>query len=265
MRQRGLVVSFLKKSIALGLMLFASFLAMTQGATFPRTIMPKNTTSVIKAGDTPEFSFYLPDKASSANFGLVKGNKSIWLSELKTVCKASGKGLQYTVTGVFLNKGKLVFEVLPLYQTDGLIIKISGANLPDSLSIIWSYGAACGKPQAECHDGLLPGDCANNVFIVERNGVILYYPKGMDFSVFYTMFPVETSARLSDANKQSSPWEFYNSGHRTNAQALTGMFPLKNGQNYYCSFYKPATNYDVDYYRLPAVFEETKAGKPQNH
>jgi len=232
-----------------------------------RTITPKNQGSVITVGDVPEFTFYVPDKASAARFGLVKGNQSIWLRALKSVCKPEGKGLKYTLTGKFLDKGKLVFEVLPLYQTDGVIIRVSGENLPDSLSFFWAFGAACGKSQKEVQNGLNPADCKNNVFVVERNGVILYYPKGglHDFSVFYTMFPIETSAVLSDAHKQNSPLELFNSGHKTNAQALSGMFLLKNGQSYYCSFYKPASNYDVNYYRLPTVFEETKAGKPQDH
>jgi len=232
-----------------------------------RTITPKNQGSVITAGEVPEFTFYVPDKASAARFGLVKGNQSIWFSALKAVCKPEGKGLKYTLTGKFLEKGKLTFEVLPLYQTDGVIIRVNGENLPDSLSLFWAFGAACGKTQKEVQNGLNPADCKNNVFVVERNGVILYYPKGglHDFSVFYTMFPIETSAVLSDAHKQNSPLELFNSGHKTDAQALSGMFPIKNGQNYYCSFYKPASNYDVNYYRLPAVFEETKAGKPQDH
>jgi len=232
-----------------------------------RTITPKSHGSVITADEVPEFTFYVPDKASAARFGLVKGSQSIWLSALKAVCKPEGKGLKYTLTGKFLEKGKLAFEVLPLYQTDGVIIRVNGENLPDSLSLFWAFGAASGKSQNEVQNGLNPADCKNNVFVVERNGVILYYPKGglHDFSVFYTMFPIEASAVLSDAHKQNSPLELFNSGHKTDAQALSGMFPIKNGQNYYCSFYKPASNYDVNYYRLPAVFEETKAGKPQDH
>jgi hypothetical protein len=231
------------------------------------TISLKNQGAVMTTGEVPEFTFYVPDKASAARFGLVKGNQSIWLSALKSVCKPEGKGLKYTLTGKFLEKGKLAFEVLPLYQTDGVIIRVNGENLPDSLSLFWAFGAACGKTQKEVQNGLKPSDCKNNVFVVERNGVILYYPKGglHDFSVFYTMFPIETSAVLSDAHKQNSPLELFHSGHRTDAQALSGMFPIKNGQNYYCSFYKPASNYDVNYYRLPAVFEETKVGKPQDH
>jgi hypothetical protein len=175
--------------------------------------------------------------------------------------------LKYTLTGTFLEKGKLAIEVLPLYQTDGVIMRVNGENLPDSLSLFWAFGAACGKTRQEVQPGLNPSDCKNNVFVVERNGVILYYPKGglHDFSVFYTMFPIETSAVLSDAHKQNSPLELFHSGHKIDAQILSGMFPIKNGQNYYCSFYKPASNYDVNYYRLPAVFEETKAGKPQDH
>jgi hypothetical protein len=231
-----------------------------------RTITPKNQGSVITAGEAPEFTFYVPDKASAARFGLVKGSQSVWLSALKSVCKSEGKGLKYILTGTFLEKGKLAIEVLPLYQTDGVIIRVNGENLPDSLSLFWAFGAACGKIQQEVQPGLNPTDCKNNVFVVERNGVILYYPKGglHDFSVFYTMFPIETSAVLSDAHKQNTPLELFHSGHKTDAQILSGMFPIKNGQNYYCSFYKPASNYDVNYYRLPAVFEETKAGRPQD-
>lgn len=244
-----------------------SLLWLTAGAQVQsHAITPKNQGSVITAGEAPEFTFYVPDKASAVRFGLVKGNQSIWLNSLKSECKSQGKGLKYTLTGKFLEKGKLAIEVLPLYQTDGVIIRVNGENLPDSLSLFWAFGAACGKTQQEVQSGLNPVDCKNNVFVVERNGVILYYPKGglHDFSVFYTMFPIETSAVLSDAHKQNSPLELFHSGHKTDAQALSGMFPIKNGQNYYCSFYKPASNYDVNYYRLPAVFEETKAGKPQD-
>lgn len=247
---------------------FLPLLGLAVGAQVQsHTIAPKNQGSVIKAGETPEFTFYVPDKASAARFGLVKGQQSVWLTSLKSVCKTEGKGLKYTLTGAFLEKGKLIFDVLPLYQTDGVIIRINGENLPDSLSLFWTFGAACGKTPSEVQDGLMPADCKNNVFVVERNGVILYYPKGglHDFSVFYTMFPIETSAVLSDAHQQSSPLGLFQSGHKTDAQVLSGMFPIKTGQNYYCSFYKPASNYDVNYYRLPAVFEETKAGKPQDH
>lgn len=225
-----------------------------------KTLKAKNAESLINAGSVPEFTFYVPDKASSVRFGLVKGEQSVWLNELKTVCQPIANGLQYVTTGAFLNKGKLVFDVLSLRQTDGVIIRIKGENLPDSLSLFWAFGAANGKNQQESRDGLLPEDCKNNVFVVERNGVILYYPKGglHDFSVFYTMFPIETSAVLADARQQASPLRFFRSGHKTDAQALGGMFSIRNGQSYYCSFYKPSKEYDVNYYMLPEMFERNR-------
>lgn len=251
---------FLLKIVAGLLCLFVAMIGASAQQSRNKTLKAKNAESVIKAGSVPEFTFYVPDKASSVRFGLVKGMQSVWMNDLNSQCKPITNGLQYEVTGTFLNKGKLVFDVLSLRQTDGVILRINGENLPDSLSLVWAFGAANGKNQPESRDGLLPEDCKNNVFVVERNGVILYYPKGglHDFSVFYTMFPIETSAVLSDASKQASPFEFLHSGHKTDSQALGGMFAIQNGQHYYCSFYKPSKEYDVNYYMLPEMFEKNR-------
>ena len=271
-KKKCFMICFLTKKVVRGCLLVVVLVlggapAFAQFSSTARTIAVKNAGSLIKDAEFPELTFYMPDKASAVRFGLVKGGQSIWINALKSVCKPEGKGLQYTLTGRFIEKGKLIFDVLPLYQTDGVIVRICGEDLPDSLSLFWAFGAACGKSVSDVQPGLNPSDCKNNVFVVERNGMILYYPKGglHEFSVFYTLFPIETSALLSDAHRQNSPLELFSSGHKTDAQALCGMFPIRNGQCYYCSFYKPSTNYDVNYYRLPAVFDEVKNEDPKNN
>lgn len=237
-----------------------SFSLNAQGNTFPHELSTKNSSSFIKGAKAPEFSFYLPGKAGDIKFGLIKGDTSVWLSNLLTTCTSYKTGLKYLVLGGLLKQGKLTFTVLPLFQTDGLIIQIQGVQLPEGIQLFWAFGGASGKLFSQSNPGLMDADCHDNVCIRERNAEILYYPTAPRFNVFHALFPIQTQSEISDAKQQTSPLSFAHSGKKTNVPAFTGMFLLQNKIKYYVALYRPSNAFDVNYYMLSSIFQtlETK-------
>lgn len=215
-----------------------------------------NDKSDIKAAKHPEFAFLLPEMAGNLKFGIVRNNESKWFQDFEiSDVKQSAKGLIYTLSDPFLDKGEIIFEVLSLSSSDGVIIEVSADRLPDGISLFWSYGGAFGKIlDKDVNRGLEPGYCKYNVFSVEWTAFTLYYGESMKLKTINAVMPVTSEIRLSDANMQQTPLMFYTSGKKTNAPALTGLLPLKNGQKEYFCIYRQNEDADYNHYMLSTLF-----------
>ena len=89
---------------------------------------------------------------------------------------------------------------------------------------------------------------------MERNDLSLFYGESMKLKIYNYVFPVETESRLGDAHQQTTPFQFFNSGKKTDAPALVGKFPIIAGKKYYICAYRQNKEADFDYSLLPAVF-----------
>lgn len=227
---------------------------------FPNQLKAKNQSSIIMAAEHPELTFLLPEMAGNLNFGIINGQESKWLSKFgKKQLIKNGTKMTYTLSDPILKNGELVFEVISLSNTDGIILKVSAQNIPSGLELFWSYGGTYGKALDDNDaKSLNPLYCPNNVFSVERTAYTVYYGESMQLKVIQGITPLTSEIRLSNAYKQSSPLSFYNSGKKTDAPALTAALPLKNNTAEYFCIYKQNDKADYNYYMLPALFEKEK-------
>lgn len=227
---------------------------------FPNQLKAKNQSSVIMAAEHPEFTFLLPEMAGNLNFGIINGEESKWLSKFeKKQLKKNGNKMIYTLSDPILKNGELIFEVISLSKTDGIIAKVSAKNIPSNIKLFWSYGGAYGKVLKDNETkSLSPLYCHNNIFSVEWTAFTVYYGESMKLKVIQGVMPVKSDIRLSNAHMQSSPLAFYNSGKKTDAPALAATLPLKNNLPEYFCIYKQNDKADYNYYMLPALFEKEK-------
>jgi len=246
-----------KKSAVL--FLFASFCALTQ-AVEPEIITLRegsDGSSVLSQYGT-NFGFFMPETGGYFYTGLIVGDESIWLHEAKK-CKIDKqkKGWTVSVSDPKLGKGKLVMHVLPLMSSNGLIIELSGENLPEGLQFLWGYGGCSAKTDASEKTAFFqPEQCKDNVFSRGNNSFTVYFGPNVGLRVMMGVAPPETQTRLSDARKMNSPLEFLNSGKKTNAPAMSAVNQIKSGERYYYCIYRQNQLADYNYYMLPSVFQK---------
>lgn len=224
---------------------------------FDRTLNQRTDGSKVMACSHPEFAFLFPEMAGNFKLGISQGDQSTWLGrkEIKSV-QETGKGLRYEleveVPGK-KTKARLSVLAVALKESGGIVLSVEGSQLEKDSRLYWAFGAASGETITSGF-GLLPAYCADNVFSVEGNAFTTYYGESMRLRVIQGVVPPTSEIRLSDANRQFSPEEFFQSGKRTNAPALAAMLPMKEGEKYYFCFYRQNKSADYNYYMLPALF-----------
>ncbi|WP_243347855.1 DUF4450 domain-containing protein [Parabacteroides sp. FAFU027] len=228
-----------------------------QGKPTPITLKTQNPTSQIVAGKVPQFSFLFPEMAGTLRLGIISGNESRWPEQLKSNTFSNKNGfLIYEYKDVLLGKGTLRVKSVPTTVSDGLVLEVSAENAPEGLQLFWACGAASGKTIAANEAGLKPEYCKDNVFVVERNDVTIFYGESMKLKTINLLFPVETESILSDAHQQTSPLAFFKSGKKTDAPALTGKFSLVPNKKYYICIYRQTKEADYNYSHLEGVFNK---------
>lgn len=223
---------------------------------FAYTLKVKNDNSSIVADESAELAFYLNEMAGNLRFGLVKNDRSEWLSDLKSAVNHTDKVITYSFSGSLLNKGSLDLKVVSLSESDGVVLEVQANNIPNDLQLFWSYGGAYGSVlDKDEHGRLKPEYCADNVFSVEHTAFTLYYGESMKLKTINAVMPVSSEIRLSDALKQESPLRLFNSGKKTDAPVVSGLLPLKNGKKEYFSIYRQNDKADYNHFMLPRLFE----------
>lgn len=248
----------MRKTASLLLVLVVSILCLNaQGKSNSIILNTQNSTSQVVAGKVPQFSFLLPEMAGTLRLGIILGNESRWPEQLKSNSFSNKKGLlTYEYKDALLGKGLLRVKALATTVSDGFILEVSTENTPDGLQLFWACGAASGKTIAANEAGLKPEYCKDNVFVVERNDVTIFYGESMKLKTINLLFPVETESILSDAHQQTSPLAFLKSGKKTDAPALTGKFSLVPNKKYYICVYRQTKDADYNYSHLEALFNK---------
>lgn len=224
-----------------------------------------NGTGVLSQYGT-NFGFFMPETGGYLYTGLICGDKSFWLHEAKK-CKIEKQknGWIVSVSDPLLGKGELKMHVLPLSSSNGLIIEVTGEDLPENLLFLWAYGGCSAKTDSSAKTTFLqPEQCLYNVFSREINAFTVYYGPSMKLKVMMGVSPMETETRLSDAYKLANPLELWQSGKKTDAPVMSAMNALKTGQPYYYCIYRQNQEADYNYQMLPDLFKKeltTKTNK----
>lgn len=250
------------KNILIGLL--AVFSISVEAANPVTTVLRKGSDkTLVLAQNGTDFGFFMPETGGYLLTGLMVGEQSIWLREAKTLqSKVVNRGWEVTVKDPILGKGELRVQVQPLTDCNGLILKVQGSDLPPALKFVWAYGGgSCDTLPATKTTFLQPEQCHDNVFSREINAFTMYYGTTARLKVVMGVMPLQTTTRLSDARKLSTPLAFWNSGKKTDAPALAGSNALLSGAEYYYCIYRQNQLADYNYYMLAEVFKKEAALK----
>lgn len=197
--------------------------------------------------------FHLPEGAGSFRLGIVNGTESRWLDE----CRVKQHQQNFTITDDLWKGGEVRLTVLPLSDTQGFIVEASGKGLPDSLQLCWAFGACDETIQAPPADNVIdPAACADNVFSIEGNAFLVYYGKVMALRTVIGIAPLSSVIRLSDAHRQTTPLQLWESGKKTDSPVISSCCPWDTDEKLYFCFYHQNERADYNYYLLPDLFQK---------
>ena len=241
---------------SLAMLVAVATMAGEKNRKFDITIKGVKAESHMLACKAPEFSFHLPQMAGNFRIGIANGENSIWASDLQKVSVKENKSkLIYTLSDPLLSKGIVYVRVVGLSDSDGIVLEVEGENLPKDLQLIWSFGGCYGKVLDNPTDSKIePSYCKYNVFNVEGSAFSVYYGESMRLRVIHGVTPLNSEIRLSDAHKQQTPLELFESGKKTDAPVLAASTPLNNNEKLYFCFYTQNKKADYNYYMLSDLF-----------
>jgi len=219
--------------------------------------------TLVLAQNGTDFGFFMPETGGYLISGVMIGQKSLWLRDAKSL-KSSlmSRGWEVVLKDPILGTGELRFQVQPLTDCNGLILKVAGKELPEGLKFVWAYGGGSYDTLSVRKTTFLqPEQCSDNVFSREINAFTMYYGTTTKLKVMMGVMPLQTETRLSDAKQLTSPLAFWNSGKKTDSPALAGSNELLNGETYYYCIYRQNQLADYNYYLLPALFAKEAALK----
>jgi hypothetical protein len=252
----------IKKFSLLALMVVVS---MTLEAAAPSTTVLRSGAdkALVLAQGGCDFGFFMPETGGYLKTGLMLGEQSLWIRDAKTLkSKGMNRGWEVVVQDPILGTGELRLQVQPLTDCNGLILQVTGTNLPEGLKLLWAFGGGSYDTLSATKTTFFqPEQCKDNVFSREINAFTMYYGSTAKLKVMMGVMPLQTETRLSDARVMASPSVFWHSGKKTNAPALAGSNDLKSGESYYYCIYRQNQSADYNYYLLPALFAKEAALK----
>jgi len=257
---------------------------------FNRALYGTNTAFRVEAGDLPEFALYLPGMGGTLRLGLIQADSSKWLIQTKNIeARYQAGSMSYKITDPMLGVGQINVMVLALSDGDGMILKLSGINLPSNLNLFWAFGGATGKKFSRDGDlgadpessfDLNPDYCVDNEFESLPNNFNLFF--GSDFGRLpdenykgynkpsklelkqtqlqnkkrlFALFPENTELKITDARQQLNPIDCFNALISSSPMA-SGKLALPSGKDVYMVILNPDTRKKPTYAELPALFKK---------
>ncbi|GLB51250.1 hypothetical protein NBRC110019_02890 [Neptunitalea chrysea] len=222
-----------------------SFVLKNGHQKFNRALYGTNTGFRVETGDLPEFALYMPGMGGNFQLGIIKGNKSKWLTEVDSIKTLYTPGyMTYTIKDSLLNNGEINIKVVASYNSEGMLLQLKTMNLPDNLKLIWIYGGATGKkfhrdgdigadPESVFY--LQPKYCKNNTYKFDKNSFTLTYgwstKHPQNNKVLTGSFP-NSKVNIKEAKHLSSPSNLLENTV-TNAPIITGILTPEIQKNTY--------------------------------
>lgn len=201
------------------------FVCVNPHLRFNRALYGTNTAFRVEAGDLPEFALYMPGMGGNLRFALINKEQHKWLIEAKEISTRYRPGsMIYTIKDPLLGNGTLSITVLALSAAEGMVLRISGNQLPDGLQLAWVFGGASGKKFSR--DGDIGADpessfylkaenCKDNSYRVKDNSFLLSYGTGKVLT---------EEERYEIQTKPESQLK----GETGESKKLSGYFPLSS-------------------------------------
>lgn len=139
----------------------------------------------VETSDVPVLGLYMPYRGGHLQWGIETSRGSLWLADASWVRAESRAGIRaYRVEDPLLAGGRLELEVLAMAEGRGVVVKLSGADLPAGSRLLTMYGGAdskrfyrnadLGVDELNAFD-LDAEACRNNDYSLTKGGFILDY------------------------------------------------------------------------------------------
>ncbi|MGV3766927.1 MAG: DUF4450 domain-containing protein [Chitinophagaceae bacterium] len=190
-----------------------SFVKVSGERKFNRALYGTNTGFRVETSDLPEFALYMPGMGGNLRFFLRNGNRSKPLTKAGNIQTIYSPGsMEYIVKDELFGSGQLHIKAAALAEKEGLILEMSGVNMPASLEIYFVYGGATGKKFSR--DGDIGADPESSFYLKPE------YCTGNTFMLNQQAFRL-----LYGAAQQLNPTEYETLLAEKKAKALHGIFP----------------------------------------
>lgn len=255
---------------------------------FNRALYGSNSGFRVEAGDLPEFAFYMPRMGGTLRLGLINGENSKWLIDCDSIEARYHAGtMTYEIKDMLTNSGHLSLQLLALPNADGMLLKITGTELPEDVALFWAFGGATGKRFSRDGDlgadpesifYLKPENCSDNEYFIKKNRFHLYYgsgrkvpdnelyekkhistpeewefPRLKDKKRILGIVPPESEILIGDANEQEGPLQFLASKGDT-TPAVNGKLLMGNTESKYILILNPDSDEKLEYTDLEGRF-----------
>jgi hypothetical protein len=235
---------------------------------FNRALYGTNTAFRVEAGDLPEFAFYMPGMGGNLKFGLLSGNKSIWLIDARKITARYTPGsMHYEITDPLLGKGKLHLVILAMADAEGLVLQTWFEGTEKNIELLTVFGGASGKkfsrmgdmgPDPESSFYLHPEDCATNVFDIKGAAFHLKYGKGQT-AALDGLFPAPL--KLADAMQLGDAAGLYRST-ASGTPVVTGKKKLVSGEKLYVVIKNPESKPgEIQYASAAGIFAAAETAR----
>ncbi|MDR1023475.1 MAG: DUF4450 domain-containing protein [Prevotellaceae bacterium] len=236
---------------------------------FNRALYGTHTGFRVEAGDLPEFGLYLPGMGGNMRLGAIRGAESMWLNDCRSVKATYRPGaMVYDLSDPLF--GAMQLTVLAMSSAEGMVIKVTGAQLLPGVELFWTYGGATGKrfsrdgdlgaDPPDCFD-LKPEACVGNTFSLSGSSFDLAVGSGEGAKRLTGIFPEASRLKLSSPHLPAAPLDMWQSGAAAEAPLLNGRCPVAAGEEYFMAVLRKPPEGVLTYDELSACFEQAEASR----
>jgi hypothetical protein len=212
-----------------------NFVIVNGNNKFNRALYGSHTAFRIETSDMPEFGFFMPHNGGNLQLAVLKNKKSLWLNDAEYIQSVYNAGSRiYVIKDPFLDGGRLKITVLAMSNADGMIMKIEGIDLPESINLFALFGGANNKRFSRNGDlgvdppnifDLKPEACENNDYTIHANRFTLIYGQNTR-TTRSTMgiFPENAELKIASSEFLDSPNKLWNSESNDNKPVIVAKF-----------------------------------------
>lgn len=241
---------------------------------FNRALYGTNTAFRVETGDLPELGFFMPNMGGNMQFGLIKGDKSLWLNDAEYIKSIYRPGSRiYEIKDPFFGQGQITLTVLAMSDAEGMVMKIETSGLPAGIDFITLYGGASNKRFSRNGDlgvddpeafFLKPENCEGNKYELGNNSFSLVYGEGTKGGPCKIdgVFPDKSELKIASPYKVMTPSLLWSSVPFTNEPALVSKTSISNSGSYYIALQNGNAN-KLYYANLKNCFDNAEAKRQE--
>lgn len=237
---------------------------------FNRALYGTNTAFRIETGDLPELGFFMPNMGGNMQFGVINGDKSLWLNDAEYIKSIYRPGSRiYEIKDPLFGQGQITLTVLAMADDEGMVMKIETSGLPVGMDFITLYGGATNKRFSRNGDlgvddpeafYLKPSGCKDNKYTLDKNSFALVYGEGTKGGPCNIdgIFPNSSVLKIGSPYKVMTPALVWASTPFANEPVLVSKTAINNSASYFFAL-KNGNTKRLDYSQLNECFDKAEA------